>query len=252
LRRAERNGVKLPTKFGFSFGSVRTQLKLEDKDAKKLPMLATQVLDIRDICRALFDAKVHELIHVKRASTISTDNGNEFIGRKPAKNDAVGTMSYPYEITFQAFSAELGAAMANLANSPQMMIVKWINCEHGSGSAATDPNAGQNPDAAAGTQPAMDPRMMMMMRYGMRPGMMMPQQPQAETSAPTRKGPALDEKPLRIILAVDVVRKALPGAVVEKPAGGSAGRGRPGAGGEGAAPAADGAAPAADGAAPAQ
>jgi len=144
-RRAERNGVKLPAKYGFSFGDVRNKIDLEEKDVKKIPLLATQVIDVRDICSALFDAKIHELIHVKRSPSLSSDAGNEMLGRKTSKNDTVGTMTYTYEATFQAFSAELGAGLANLANSPTVIVVKWINMEHGSGSANTgEPPPGEN------------------------------------------------------------------------------------------------------------
>ena len=221
-RNAERSGVKLPDKYDFTFGEQRRQLQLPEK---ALPNLALHLGDLAGICQVLFDAKVHALNGLRRPQVASTDTtvGNDFVSKKADTNAVVGASIIPYEVSFECFSTELGAVLSGFLNANEAYLLKTINVEHSSGSdtasATPDPNAAM----AAG---ASDPRMALMRRYGMNPGMaaryglgagapqMNPQGAPSAPSAPntpTKAGQtALDEKPLRVTIALEVVKLAPP------------------------------------------
>lgn len=225
-RNAERAGVKLPDKYDFTFGEQRRQLQLTEK---ALPNLALHLGDLAGICQVLFDAKVHALNGLRRPQVASTDTtvgGNDFVTKKADTNAVVGASIIPYEVSFECFSTELGSVLSGFLNSHEAYLLKTINVEHSTGAdtaAAPDPNAAM---AAAAT----DPRMALMRRYGMNPGMAAryglgagasqlnpqgsPAAPAAPTT-PTKAGQtALDEKPLRVTIALEVVKLAPPAPAV--------------------------------------
>ena len=220
-RTAERSGVKLPEKYDFTFGEQRRQLQLPEK---ALPSLALHLGDLAGICQVLFDAKVHALNGLRRPQVASTDTtvGNDFVTKKADTNAVVGASIIPYEVSFECFSTELGAVLSGFLNAKEAYVLKTINVEHGSG---TDAAATPDPNAAMAPAGATDPRMALMRRYGMNPGMAAryglgagaPQvNPQgaaapATPATPTKAGQtALDEKPLRVTIALEVVKLAPP------------------------------------------
>jgi hypothetical protein len=218
-RSADRAGVKLPDKYDFTFSEQRRQLQLPEK---ALPSLALHLGDLANICQVLFDSKVHALSSLRRPQVALTDSngGNDFVTKKPATNTVVGASILPYEVSFECFSSELGAVLAGFLNAKEAYIIKTINVEHGS-TPDTQPGQGD----PSGTPPPMDPRLMMMRRYGgMAPGLASryglapggggpggPQgMPAPMTPAPTTKAgqTALEEKPLRVSIALEVVKLA--------------------------------------------
>ena len=209
-RIAERNGVKLPAKYAFTFGEQRKEMVL---DEKKLPVLAGQVIDIESICRVVFESRVNELNSVRRPSLMTNDMGNDFLSRKPARDDKVGILHTPYEISFNCFSAELAAVLSGLANAPQMLVVKTINIERPT--AATADTPAPTPFSMGGLPGGggMDP--MIAARYGARGRYgygMGGGAPPPVTPPPTSKSSAeIDEKLIRVTLGVDAVRPAPPG-----------------------------------------
>lgn len=220
-RSADRAGVKLPDKYDFTFGEQRRQLQLNEK---ALPNLALHLGDLAGICQVLFDAKVHALNGLRRPQVASTDTtvGNDFVTKKPDTNAVVGASIIPYEVSFECFSSELGAVLSGFLNAREAYIIKTINVEHGSGTDAANPA----PDASTTPPPGggmSDARMAIMRRYGMAPGLaarygMAAGAPQANPqAAPAAATPpnagkagqtALDEKPLRVTVALEVVKLA--------------------------------------------
>jgi hypothetical protein len=235
-RNAERAGVKLPDKYDFTFSEQRRQLQLPEK---ALPSLALHLGDLADICQVLFDSKVHALNSLKRPQVASTDSNasNDFVSKKPATNSVVGASILPYEVSFECFSSELGAVLAGFLNANEAYIIKTINVEHGSG---TETPGGQPESGAMPPPGAMDPRLAMMRRYGgmapglasrygLAPGGAGPGGPQAvpvpPTPSPATKAgqTALEEKPLRVSIALEVVKLAA-AAPVTAPAAAAPGR----------------------------
>lgn len=196
---AERSGVKLPEKYDFTFADQRKRLQLTQKS---LSPLATQLADLSDICHILFAGKIHSLISLKRTS-VGTDETVGSVGllsKKVTTNPAAGTVSYPYELSFQCFSAELGDVMAGFLNADQNYAIKTVNVERGTMADAAVPMVALAAATQADTMMAR--RYGGMGRYGPTP------QPVPVAVAPaTRAGEVvLEEKPLRITIGLEVVK----------------------------------------------
>ena len=219
-RDAERVGVKLPEKYDFTFTEPRKQLQLAPNT---LAPLATQLADLDGICRVLFNAKVHSLASLKRTSVGASEQtaGGDFLSKKVVTNTVAGGAVYPYEVSFQCFSTELGNVLSGFLNASQAYVLKTINVERGAVSDLTAASVAAVP-AVTMTRPGMDPAMAR--RYGMMPGMGnrygQPQPPPvAAAPVPTRAGEmVLEEKPLRVTIGLEVV-KLVPAAMAGPAAG---------------------------------
>jgi hypothetical protein len=213
-READRRGVKLPTgsgagsKYNFTFDTQRRELRLPPNT---LYPLAVELGDVRDICQVLFASKIHSLVSIKRPAvgTNETPGATDLLTKKVGTNTTVNAGIYPYEVQFQCFSAELADAIGRLAASSNAYLVKTLNVERG---------ASEGGDSSAAAAPVIDPaaagRMAMMMRYGIRPGMMPPPvaAPAPAAGAPSGKVGeiVLEQKPLKVTLGLEVVRLAAP------------------------------------------
>lgn len=217
-RTAERAGVKLPgEKYSFTFDEQRTQLQIA---GKLLTPLAAQLGDVQSICRILFEAKIHSLSSLKRfpvGGTNETVSIDRHHARKVVTNSVTGASIHHYEVTFQSFSPELARVLSGFVASPQALVVKSINVEPGSFD--TSAEAGSALAGAGGMDPTLAARYGMMGnpalsgRYGAGPGLAgrygLPQA--AAPTAAARPGePALDDKPLRIMLGLDIIKLPAP------------------------------------------
>jgi len=129
---ADQAGVKLPPSkptmpYPFSFDHQQNKVTFA---AGSFPTLAEQLAEIRALCLALFDARINTLIGVKRAPTADDPaGGGVYLGARRHTNAESGVAVSPYELTFQCFSAELGAAIDNLTKSTNGFIIKTITVE---------------------------------------------------------------------------------------------------------------------------
>ncbi len=198
---ADRGGVKLPkigeSKFAFTFDEQRKQVQFSQRS---IAPMTVQLLDIADLSQILFDSKIHSIESIRRTPVNTNDvtPPSNYLTKKPLTNAVTGAVVYPYELIFQCFSSELASVLGGLVNAKQAYLVKAINVERGSvdtGSAAV-PVMGTFP---GGMSPGLAARYGMGARYGL---------PVAPVAAPAPKpGEAvLDDKPLRITLAVEVVK----------------------------------------------
>jgi len=204
-KHAAASGVTLPNpadgKFAFTFDQQRKQLEFSQK---ALVPLTAQLLDIQDICRVLFDAKILGLESLRRTPTSTNDitPPSNYLSKKVTTNTVTGAAVFPYEITFKCFSAELAGVLAGFVNSEPLYIVKSINVER---SPADGGSTGLG--MAAGMPPSMASR------YGMPPGLSSRYGIGAPPAAAPRPGEApLDDKPLRVTINVDVIKLPPPPA----------------------------------------
>jgi len=203
---ADRNGVKVPKpsekdRYAFTFD---TQLKQLEFSQKSLQPLSAQLLDIQDLCRTLFESKIHSLESIRRTPVSTNDVtpvGN-YLVKKVTTNSVTGASIFPYEVTFQCFSAELANVLAAIANSGPTYVVKSVNVERGSaeafGTASSAPVAGGMNAVLAG-------------RYGLAG--------RAAQPAPVAQRPGeavLDDKPLRVTLNLEVIKVPLPAPAGKK------------------------------------
>ncbi len=213
---AQRYGVKLPEKYSFTFENQRQQMQL---DQKALVPLSVQLSDISQMSSILFNGKIHELVWFRRAGIVSNEVGSDILNKKTASNAITGVVTYPYEVQFNCFSAELAAIISALASSKEMFVLKTLNIER-----ADEATTLEAPTMSTGMMGGMDPALAA--RYGIRGGMspaiamryglmggrggMQPGAAAATTPtavAPTKPGaPVLDEKALRITMGIDVLK----------------------------------------------
>lgn len=208
-RDAGNASVILPAKYQFSF---EAQKSLPNFAEGSLPQLARQLGEIKNICDVMFRAKINSLDSVRREKVSSDDDkGPPSDYLDPSMMSVTNELAVlaPYEITFKCFGAELAGVLSGFANGPHGVIVKSINVEPAAPAVTLTSDAITTPGAVA---PGY---------YGQYYG-----QPGAYY-VPTAAGggvatmPAatvgrgglvtvLDEKPLKVVMVLSVVR-LLPG-----------------------------------------
>lgn len=250
-----RQGVGLPSSnYNFSFEAIARKLAFQPNSVR---VLSVQLGEVKAIVDILLDAKVNALEAIQREkASVDDDSGN-------APNDYHSLRSYtndlavvsPYQVTFRGFSGELAAVLSGFAKSSNCMIIKSLNFEPAPGAGAAG-FGGMGPEGVPPSmsgyymqQPVMPPAVQSQRaaeqfaaRYGrpgpgaerFRPGPppvapppVYPQ-PGLAPARPTST-PLVDEKPVRFVLRVDIVKlKALHGEREERgePGGGPPPRGR--------------------------
>jgi len=196
-KQADRNGVRLPkigetARYAFTFD---TQVKQLEFNQKSLQPLTAQLLDVQDLCRNLFEAKIHTLESIRRTPVSTNDitpTGN-YLAKKVTTNSVTGASIFPYEVTFQCFSSELANVLASLANSEAVYVVKSVNVERG----AIDNTTAAGPAAGGMNQVLAN-------RYGIgsRPAVA----PAAAVTSGRPGEAVLDDKPLRVTLNIEVIK----------------------------------------------
>jgi hypothetical protein len=186
-RTAESLGITLPQKdYWFTFAPQRTAVEF-----KSIDMLAHQLLDVKELCEILYQAKVQDLKGIRRVPASSDDNNaQDFMTDKKATTNEVAIVT-PYELKFQGFSSELGRVLDRLVQAKRCFVVRSV---------AVDRAPEEQSAAAAAAMPMQNP----MSRYGGRYAM-----PQPVAAPPRSTRPAnvlLDENKLLIEVRVDVVR----------------------------------------------
>ena len=131
--------VTVPANYSFSFEAQKSRINFA---ANSLEPLAVQLGEVKQICAALFQAKINSLDNLRRERVSPDDSAGpqtDYLTEKSATNElAVMT---PYEVTFRCFSSELAAVLSNLAASPAAMLVKTINVELAPAAPTPEPTA---------------------------------------------------------------------------------------------------------------
>jgi len=231
-RQATNNSVVLPSNYNFSFEAQRQQPFL----VGNLDALAVQLGEVKAISDILNQAKINSLLSIRRERVSTEDNSGpptDYLDSHSQTND-LAVLS-PYEISFQAFSAELAAVVSGFANSPHAILVKSINVRPAAG-VLMDP-AGMTyvpppiyaPTAIIPNRMGPPPGEMsererfaqrygiggggkdaMMQRYGQRP--VAPVPPPMTIATPTTAAPRgglqpmLDERQLDVTIMVQIVK----------------------------------------------
>jgi hypothetical protein len=235
-QKASRHGVSLPRNYHFTTESLRKSVVFQEAE---LVPLAHQLAELKALCEVLFEARIHSLQRIRRVPVSKQDTGStEYLtNAKMITNSVTGAVITPYEVTFNAFSAELAAVLTGLQQSRHPFMVRMMDVEHAPDTGSmletmpvpmspgyTAPMPGQPPPSGAdlmrqrygqtrggpgGGGMSRD----MMERYGIRPGGARPGVPQSPgtvyaPAAPTRRGPetVLEEKQLKVTLTVEAVR----------------------------------------------
>ena len=214
-RAAAESGTKLPAAdYSFTFTPQKGNTQIP---VGRLGELAAQINDIRALAKYLFSAKIHALSHLKRAGTSTNDYGNADIltEKKTLTDPATGAVLRQYEVQFQSFSGEVGAVLSAFANAPETIVVRALNIQRGNLTTEAVTTAFVAPAATFPGGSRMDPALAA--RYGLnRPAA--PQPAAAATTPTARPGePVVDEKPVQVTLALDIIKLAAPGSPAATP-----------------------------------
>jgi len=196
--------VTISTNYSFSFEAQKPRVTFA---SGSLEPLAQQLGHVKAITTILFGAKINALDSIRRERVSPDDSAGpqtDYIERKSTTNELA--VLIPYEVTFRSFSSELAHALSAFAASPNAILIKTINVEPASTNALA---VAALPGAVPTGSPADVYAAMMARRYGRAaPGYAAPvANPKPSGGLPT----VLDEKPLRVTLALEVV-KLLPPA----------------------------------------
>jgi hypothetical protein len=181
---ADSLGITLPQKdYWFTFAPQKTAV-----DFKAVDMLTHQLLDVKELCEILYQAKVQDLKAIRRVPASTDDNNTQdFMTDKKATTNEIAIVT-PYELKFQGFSAELARVLDRLVQAKRCFVVRSV---------AVDRAPDEQTAAAAAAAPMYDPRN----RYRQYAP------PPVATQRPNRPANVLlDENKLLIEMRVDVVR----------------------------------------------
>lgn len=215
--------VGLPTSYDFSF---QAEKNLVSFSSNSLAPLAAELGEVKAICDILFQAKVNSLDGLQRERVCTEDdkgNQSDYLAEKTSTNELA--LLTPYQLTFRCFSPELGLVLAGFAGSPHGLMVKTINVSHVATTSAdttgTTPVPVQpvyQPPPPVTPSPAFSREAEAARRYG--PGGLNPAptpapQPAAAPAAAASRGAGglplvLEESPLRVTLALNVVKLVTP------------------------------------------
>ena len=157
-------------------------------DAQRLPFafppeslrpLSERLHEVRTMVSILLKARINRLESVRRSVVAGEKvSGTDYLNVTSRTNAETGLVLWPYELTFQCFSAELSAALEDLERAPYGFLVK---------SPVVEP--AEDKAAAPGAPPA---------RPAVRGG--------PRTNAPAGLETIINEKMLRVTLRIEVIK----------------------------------------------
>lgn len=134
-------------RFAFSFEEQMNKAKFAEGT---FPTLAEELSEVYLIVSQLFEANISRLTSVRRARTRDDAENSAYCHRLPRLEDPeLGVVVCPYEVTFYAFSSEIGEVFEKLCKAQQFMAVKLVAFEHDT-KLATRPGV---PPSAPGAPP---------------------------------------------------------------------------------------------------
>ncbi len=186
-------GVTVRAKYSFTFDQQRTMVRFP---ANSVPVLASQLNEIQELCEILFRSKVHSLDTLRRvraypdepAGSADYIDGSSIVTNNTAGGDVVIT---PYDLSFRGFTAELSSVLQELSKSKVFFNVKRLSVQ----ALEVPPPVEVLPPSPTPGRPGPAPQ------RGKAP---------ATTAEPVFQT-VMDEKPLRILMSLEVV-KLLPAA----------------------------------------
>ena len=213
-RAAGAGSVTLPPQYNFSFEAQKNKVTFAPGS---LEPLSVQLGEVRAICEILFRGKINALEAMRRERVSADDTGlSDYHDNKSVTNEN-GVLTR-YEVAFRCFTPELATVISGFANSPHGIIVKGMAVEPSLSPGAMNPDmTGASPiqpqvfipppQAAAPFNPSAP-----IAAEGGKGGT--PAVPLPVTRTPTYAQPsttpkpqtAINEKLLRVTLALDVLK----------------------------------------------
>lgn len=121
-------GVKLHTNYNFSFEAQIGPVNFEPASLKPL---SEQMIEIKQIASALFQAKIEQLDQIRRVAVSSYDAAasSDILPGSYTLNKETGMAVWPYEFRFACFSPALAGAIESISRVPSGVIIKSVAVE---------------------------------------------------------------------------------------------------------------------------
>jgi len=225
---ATNNNIRIPRNFNFTFGHLLPMPNLLQYSIEPLSM---HLQDVQEICRILYEARVHSITGIQRVTAYPREPGGAVLMGDVAVRTNLTTAeavftSTPLRFSFRGFTSELTEVLNLLASDDRFYVVRKVEVEGSRPRRATGVNAmlggaglmGEEGGAEAGGgeegggSAAMAPisgnandllriaqmRAAAVLRARAARGGVVPQGPSLVT--------VVDEKPLQVTMLVDVVK----------------------------------------------
>ena len=132
VRTATNSGTMVPEGFAFSFESIRGKFQF---NSNSVAPLSLQLGDVEALASILIESHVTSLDGIKRVALTEEDQaaaGSTGLLGLTAKTNEF-SVSLPYELTFQGFSADLAEVVNRMMRSDRCMVIKSIDVSPGVG-----------------------------------------------------------------------------------------------------------------------
>lgn len=225
---ATNNNIRIPRNFNFTFGHLLPMPNLLQYSIEPLSM---HLQDVQEICKILYDARVHSITGIQRVSAYPREPGGAVLMWEVAVRTNLTTAeavftSTPIRFSFRGFTSELTEVLNLLASDERFYVVRKVEVEGSRPRRVGGVNQMLGANGLSGEEGSMDGGED---GSGGAPGGMAPisgnandllriAKLRAEAALRARaarggavtKGPALvtvvDEKPLEVSMLVDVVK----------------------------------------------
>ena len=176
-RQAVSVDIKMDSNYYFSFDAQRLPFAFPPESLRPL---SERLHEVRTIVSILLKARINRLESVRRSVVAGEKvSGTDYLNVTSRTNAETGLVLWPYELTFQCFSAELSSALEDLERAPYGFLVK---------SPVVEPAEDKAP--APGAPPVRPP----------------PGRGGARTNAPAGLETIINEKMLRVTLRIEVIK----------------------------------------------
>ncbi len=153
-KEAEQSGVELPKDYAFTFANQKKVF-----DYKSPQALASRLAEVTAVCEVLFNARVNQLVSIRRAAVADEDAyGSDYLASKGITN--AWAVITPYEVAFDGFSGALEDVLEGFVRSKLAFVVNNVIVEPASSAQAADTSTMPGP---GDYRSRYDP---MMSRYG--------------------------------------------------------------------------------------
>ena len=235
-RQAASVGIRVPTNealggaYYYTFESQRLPVTFPPESLRPL---SERLHEVQMLMSVLIKSRINRLVGIRRAyvpgeGTPQGPQGTaDYLNIPPRTNAETSMVLWPYEVTFEAFSPELGKVMEELEHASYAVIVKYPVIE----TAEEMRSSRLRDQQLGGGNPPPD------RRFPGRPNA--PAAPAAAAAAPAALTPVINERLMRVTLRIDVIKPepVQPGSGGPGPGGGRGGPrggrgGGPGPGGQ--------------------
>jgi len=176
--------VKVDSNYYFSFNAQRESVMFAPESMRPL---YERLHEVQALSEILFNARIAQLISIQRALVPGEKPGSgtgDYLNRGARTNAETGMVLWPYEVTFYCFTPELAAVIDGLQHAPEGFVLRVPLVEALEEKTSTTAPARPPPNIPPGPRAA----------------------PNAPVAAPQPLVTIVDEKKLRVVLRIEVIK----------------------------------------------